>query len=135
MNGPESPVSFGAMSKAKRLQRLKIISETQDGVEKLLSYELQKPLYRNSTRALHVLMTKFLREKFTLDIPDLVDKWKNRCWTCGKRFGIDLKTCSACKWAKYCGKKCQAEGRLFDKKILDQNFVDSQAKILTGSFL
>ena len=41
---------------------------------------------------------------------DLEAKWSTRCWKCEmvKEDKEALKTCTGCRWARYCGRECQA---------------------------
>lgn len=90
---------------------IKIVAATKDGFEKVGITNLKG---RTRFRLWNALMTKYLREEFSLEVPNLVEKWDNQCWTCGEK-SVNLKQCSKCEHAKYCGRACQIAGRKFDK--------------------
>lgn len=98
------------------LKKLKIVAETADGPEKYASFMLARIAMENIL-AYDLLMRRFFLLEFDWNLPFLDDKWSKRCWTCGKTEPAKLKTCTVCKWAKYCGRACQAQGRKFDKML------------------
>ena len=53
-----------------------------------------------------VVMRKYIKEKYGVEIESLIQKWRKLCWECGKP-SEDLKKCSKCKLALYCSKFCQ----------------------------
>ena len=55
-----------------------------------------------------VLMRKFIKEKYGVEIENLADKWIKLCWNCFSA-AEELKKCSKCRIARYCGKNCQAQ--------------------------
>lgn len=94
---------------------MKIVAETNSGFEKLAISSFRSP---TRLRLWKALMTGFLKKEFNLDVPDLVEKWENQCWTCDLK-SDNLSRCSICQTAKYCGKNCQMADRKFDE-ILDR---------------
>lgn len=76
-------------------------------VEKYLVFALECIGLNPSVKMYDLLMRKYLKEAFNFDIKDLVIKWQSKCWTCFTETCPDLKTCTECKMAKYCGKDCQ----------------------------
>ena len=78
-------------------------------MEKYLVFALECLELNPSVKMYDLLMTKFLKEKFQAEIPNLVTKWTQQCWSCFKVAGPDqeLKTCTECKMAKYCDRECQ----------------------------
>ena len=78
-------------------------------VEKYLVFALQCLELNPSVKMYDLIMTKYLKEHFNADIPDLVTKWTKQCWSCFKVAGEgqELKTCMECKMAKYCNRDCQ----------------------------
>ena len=84
-------------------------------VEKYLVFALQCLELNPSVKMYDLIMTKYLREQFSANIPDLVTKWTMQCWSCFNLAGEgqELKTCTECKMAKYCNRDCQkAEWKL-----------------------
>ena len=55
-----------------------------------------------------ILMRRFIKEKFGIEIQSLLRKWSKLCWNCSAQPESKLKICSVCKIASYCGKECQA---------------------------
>lgn len=53
-----------------------------------------------------VVMRKYIKEKYGVEIESLIQKWRKLCWECGKP-SENLKKCSKCKLALYCTKFCQ----------------------------
>lgn len=125
------------------LEQVKAITETIDGPEKYLSFHMGG-MGKNEGYNIYVkLMQDYLLQELDLLLPDLVKKWSEQCWTCGK-IEACLKTCSICKWAKYCGKTCQAKGRQLDKLLddymkkyaqLNEHIVSSDTKGMTNMLL
>jgi len=51
------------------------------------------------------LMRKFIKEKFEVEVEDVVEEMIKKCWGCGE--GKEkLSACSGCQFARYCGKEC-----------------------------
>ena len=50
------------------------------------------------------IMRTYIKDEFGVDVTDLTAKWSNRCWYCHvvEEDGGKLKSCKACKVAKYC---------------------------------
>lgn len=100
------------------VEKAKAIAETIDGPEKYASFMLGGGPEGGKCESAIIyekLMRQYFLQEFNLVLPDLVKKWSKQCWTCGKTEA--LKTCSSCKWAKYCGRSCQAKGRQMDKMM------------------
>ena len=78
-------------------------------IEKYLVFALQCLELNPSVKMYDLLMTKYLKDHFNVEIPDLVKKWSKQCWSCSKIATDDtiLKTCTECKLAKYCDRECQ----------------------------
>ena len=55
-----------------------------------------------------VLMRKFIKERYGVEIENLADKWIKLCWNCFAA-AEELKKCSKCRIARYCGKNCQVQ--------------------------
>ena len=53
-----------------------------------------------------VVMRKYIKEKYGVEIESLIQKWRKLCWECGKP-SENLMKCSKCKLALYCTKFCQ----------------------------
>ena len=53
-------------------------------------------------------MRKFIKEKYGVEIESLAKKWSKLCWNCFAA-AENLKKCSKCRIARYCGKDCQAQ--------------------------
>jgi len=53
-------------------------------------------------------MRKFIKEKYGVEIENLFNKWIKLCWNCFAT-AQELKMCSKCRVARYCGKNCQAQ--------------------------
>ena len=53
-----------------------------------------------------IKMRQFIKEKHGMEIESLAKKWSKLCWSCFAP-SEDLKKCSKCRIARYCGKKCQ----------------------------
>ena len=53
-------------------------------------------------------MRKFIKEKYGIEIESLAKKWSRLCWNCSVAVE-NLKRCSKCRTARYCGKDCQAQ--------------------------
>jgi len=53
-------------------------------------------------------MRKFIKEKYGVEIESLAKKWSKLCWNCFAAVE-NLKKCSKCRIARYCGKDCQAQ--------------------------
>jgi len=53
-------------------------------------------------------MRKFIKEKYGVKIESLAQKWSKLCWNCFAAVE-NLKKCSKCRIARYCGKDCQAQ--------------------------
>ena len=84
------------------------VTNDKDGqlVEKYLVFALECIGLNPSVKMYDLLMRKFIKDEFQIEIQDLVAKWSNKCWTCYTP-GEDLRKCTECKLAKYCGKECQ----------------------------
>ena len=54
------------------------------------------------------VMRKFIKEKYGVEIENLAKKWLRLCWNCFTA-AEELKMCSKCRIARYCGKNCQEE--------------------------
>ena len=66
-------------------------------------------------------MRKFIKEKYGVAIDSLANKWVKLCWNCYAATE-ELKKCSQCKIARYCGKNCQVQDWKVHK-ILHKNYV------------
>ena len=53
-------------------------------------------------------MRKFIKQKYGVEIESLAKKWSKLCWNCFAAVE-NLKKCSKCRIARYCGKDCQAQ--------------------------
>ena len=53
-------------------------------------------------------MRKFIKEKYGVEIENLANKWIKLCWNCFAT-AEELKMCSKCMVARYCGKNCQVQ--------------------------
>ena len=53
-------------------------------------------------------MRKFIKEKYGVAIDSLANKWVKLCWNCYAATE-ELKKCSKCLIARYCGKSCQVQ--------------------------
>ena len=53
-------------------------------------------------------MRKFIKVKYGVEIENLAKKWIKLCWNCFAA-AEELKMCSKCKAARYCGKDCQVQ--------------------------
>ena len=53
-------------------------------------------------------MRKFIKEKYGVEIENLANKWIKLCWNCFAT-AQELKMCSKCRVARYCGKNCQVQ--------------------------
>ena len=53
-------------------------------------------------------MRKFIKEKYGIQIENLAKKWSRLCWNCFAEVE-DLKKCTKCRTARYCGKDCQVQ--------------------------
>ena len=51
------------------------------------------------------IMREFIKEKFEVEVPDVVDEMTKKCWGCGEE-KEKLSACSGCQFARYCGKEC-----------------------------
>ena len=51
------------------------------------------------------IMREFIKEKFEVEVPDVVDEMTKKCWGCGET-KEKLSACSGCGYARYCGKEC-----------------------------
>ncbi len=80
-----------------------------EGVEKYLVFALECIGLNPSVKMYDLLMRKYLKDEHGFQVDDLVDKWSSRCWSCSlnKSEEKELKKCTECKMAKYCGKECQ----------------------------
>ena len=78
-------------------------------MEKYLVFALECIGLNPSVKMYDLLMRKYIKEVFNVEICDLAQKWAQKCWSCSKTDikVEDLKTCTGCKMAKYCGKECQ----------------------------
>ena len=55
-----------------------------------------------------ILMREYLRRVHGKIVVDLEAKWRATCWSCHVRTDEqELKVCTVCKMAKYCGAECQ----------------------------
>jgi len=53
-------------------------------------------------------MRKFIKEEYGIEIENLAKKWSRLCWNCFAEVE-DLKKCTKCRTARYCGKDCQVQ--------------------------
>ena len=60
----------------------------------------------NASMMYYTDMRKFIKERFGVEIVSLAKKWIKLCWKCFAAFE-NLKKCSKCRAARYCGKECQ----------------------------
>jgi len=109
-----------------------------DMVEKYLVFALECIGLNPSVRMYDMLMRKYLKKEFGVEVQDLVSKWTKKCWfNCEKNMAgaapilEDLKTCAQCKMAKYCGQSCQkadwkAHKLLHKELILTQQVLSEQ---------
>jgi len=88
-----------------------VTNDTVSGelVEKYLVFALECIGLNPSVKMYDLLMRKYIKEEFGIEILDLVEKWSLKCWNCSKNSsnGEDLKKCTECKLAKYCDRECQ----------------------------
>ena len=112
-----------------------------DMVEKYLVFALECIGLNPSVKMYDLLMRKYLKGEFGVEVQDLVVKWAKKCWFCPSIQDVaaaapkveDLKTCTECKMAKYCGKECQkadwkAHKLLHKELILTQQVLSEQSE-------
>jgi len=51
------------------------------------------------------ILREFIKEKFEVEVADVVDEMTKKCWGCGE-VKKNLSACSGCQFARYCGKEC-----------------------------
>jgi len=52
-----------------------------------------------------IIMRKFIKDKFDVEIAPPVEEMETKCWGCGE-VKDKLSLCSGCQFARYCGKDC-----------------------------
>ena len=77
-----------------------------DNIEKFVVFAFESAELNPSVRMYDLLMRDYLKRRFGAEPEDLEEKWSRRCWNCGRSPQV-LKTCTACKRAKYCDVGCQ----------------------------
>ena len=82
------------------------LDKNGDLVEKYLVFALEVIGLNPSVKMYDLLMRNYLKNQ-GFEIEDLVQKWRMRCWSCSENLQENLKTCTECKMAKYCGRECQ----------------------------
>lgn len=62
-------------------------------------------MYKNkmSLRSYYQSMVRMMKEKYDVIVPHASN---NKCWSCGGD-GVELRSCTRCKIALYCNRKCQ----------------------------
>ena len=68
-------------------------------------------------------MRKFIALKYGLQIPSLTQKWSKLCWHCFAS-KEELKKCTKCLVAQYCGKDCQRNDWKIHKVLHDELYED-----------
>ncbi len=81
-------------------------------VEKYIVAALQTAQMNPCVKMYDIVMRDYLQRQHGVTVENLEEKWRRRCWQCGKttekdREETDLKYCSICKMARYCGQECQ----------------------------
>merc|ERR1711860_402877 len=102
---------------------------TYPQVEKLIIYEL------NDMEMLLIFYMNVMNQRLGsengihFDVNEIKEKWKKCCWKCLKMQKPDehfLKSCSACKLAKYCNRNCQKADWAHHKKIHEIEKADKE---------
>merc|ERR1719510_2276140 len=97
---------------SQTLHNLKIFREYHnvENFEKYLVFTLSYVELNPTVKMYDILMRHFLKTQFDVEPEDLAAKWSKKCWACGKEKNKEeLKSCTVCKMAYYCGKSCQTE--------------------------
>ena len=61
-----------------------------------------------------LIMRRFIKEKFEVSVPPVLEEMEGRCWGCGQQ-GEKLASCSGCQFARYQGHTVEAisNGKVF----------------------
>ena len=104
-------------------------------IEKLIVFLMETSLLINNPLTenkpgLHmydIAMRKYFMNNFGEEVPDLVEKWSKKCWSCyaEKDSKTELMTDRICKVAQYCSKECQVKDWK-KHKLLHQEFENVQ---------
>jgi len=111
----------GARLQKDMVHNLKLFRDYTLGqnVEKFLVFNLHFCDLNPTVKMYDLLMREFLKAKFPgSQQPDLEQKWSRICWSCfvDQAAAVtsevtsevrELKSCTECKIAKYCGRECQ----------------------------
>ena len=92
------------------IHNLKLFREYTVGqnVEKFLVFNLAFCDLNPTVKMYDILMQNFIKEKFPgAKLDNIEEKWTKLCWFCHKADQQELKACTECKIAKYCGRECQ----------------------------
>ena len=74
-------------------------------------------LYRGLT-LYDISMRKFIKEKYGIEVENLVKKWSKLCWNCFvSNEDVKKNKCSKCGISRYCGRDCQVEDWKVHKKV------------------
>ena len=86
-------------------EKLRLVCGPDEKMEQKLAYETTCA-FRPRLVVYDLMMRKYIKNKYGIEIPSLAEKWHRLCWNC---FAPEdnLKCCSKCKIAQYCSKNCQ----------------------------
>ena len=77
-------------------------------VQKYLIVCLKMTQVKPGIRLYDILMRDFLQRVYGKTVMNLEEVWSGLCWECSEaKHKLELKSCSVCKFAKYCGAECQ----------------------------
>ena len=97
------------------LTKLRLVIGQDEKAEQKLAYENSCAF--NERRIIYDLeMRKYIKEKYGVEIPSLTEKWSKLCWNCFEA-KANMKKCSVCLIAQYCGKDCQTKDWIIHKEI------------------
>ena len=86
-------------------EKVRLVCSQDEKMEQKLAYETTCA-FRPRLVVYDLMMRKYIKNKYGIEIPSLAEKWHRLCWNC---FAPEdnLKCCSKCKIAQYCSKNCQ----------------------------
>lgn len=85
---------------------LEVGCSSQLNQDKLVVMQIEKASIHPGTLVYEKLMREFIRKSFRVGVAPLRQEMQAQCWSCQKPGGEELKTCTGCKVARYCGKEC-----------------------------
>lgn len=96
---------------------LEVVCKTEMNQNKHLAMQISKSVTNPGVFLYDLLMRNFMKESFGVNLAPVEEEMAGKCWSCGLA-GEDLKTCTGCKFGKYCDKKCLQEDWLKMHKLM-----------------